>query len=396
MTGLGAQGRWRLPEVAPNGAAARLFLGFVVTAGLYYVNIMPVMVDALTEGLNFSRKQAGYVSSANVYGAAVGAFAIVFLVKRLQWRPTARLLLGGLLLMDLLSMLLRDAEAMAACRFLHGAIGGALIGLGYAVIARTLKPEKTFGAMLVIQFGLGGLGNLYLPRLIPHFGANVFFWTLVAFSVVALIMVSFLAKYETASEAPKRDSAPRTGVAALPLALILIAIFLFQAANMVLFAFIIGLGKHYGLQLPFITTTLAVSGWVGIIGALIVIGLYTRFGRLKPLLAAMLLAVLGNWALHFSADPTLFFVANCGVGITWALVIPYLLGMTAEFDKAGQMTALGGFVSKLGLASGPLAGGLLLGEDNYPFLIDAAVVALLLALLASLMPARIADRAAAG
>lgn len=31
----------------------------------------------------------------------------------------------------------------------------------------------------------------------------------------------------------------------------------------------------------------------------------------------------------------------------------------------------------------------------YPFLIDAAVVALLLALLASLMPVRIADRAAA-
>lgn len=394
MTEEQAKGRRRMPQAAPNSLAARLFLAIIATAGLFYVNIMPAMIDALAEGLNFSRRQAGFAASANVYGAALGAFVIVFLVKRLPWRPTACLLLGGLLLMDLLSMLVRVAEAMIACRFLHGAIGGALVGVGYSVIARMLKPERTFGVLLVVQFGLGGLGNLYLPRLALQHGASVLFLTLIALSVLALALVPFLAKYEVRQGAAKGDAGRGAGVAVLPLTLVLIALFLFQAANMALFAFIIDLGRHYGLELPFITRTLAISGWVGIIGALIVIGLYTRFGRFKPLLIAMLLAVLGNWALHFSADPRLFFVANCGVGIIWALVIPYLLGMTAEFDKAGQMAALGGFVSKMGLASGPLAGALLLGEGNYPLLIDIAVVALLIAMLASLMPARVEDRKA--
>ena len=51
---------------------------------------------------------------------------------------------------------------------------------------------------------------------------------------------------------------------------------------------------------------------------------------------------------------TIYFVANSVTGITWGFVIPYLLGLAATFDKYGQMAALAGFVSKIGLASGPL------------------------------------------
>lgn len=381
-------------KVAPNGVAARVFLSFLATAGLFYVNIMPAIVDGLIEGLGFSSRQAGFVGSANVYGAATGALFIVFLIKRVNWRPTAYALLGGLMLMDFLSMLISIPEALITFRFMHGVVGGALVGTGFAVIARTLNPDRTFGVLLVVQFGLGGLGNLYLPRLVPYFGTNVLFLALITFSIVTLLMVPFLAEYEVKKEAETSESQQKSRIAIFPLALVLASIFLFQAANMGLFAFIIGLGKFYGLQLPFITTTLAASGWIGIVGAVIVIALYTRFGRLRPLVAAMVLTIAGNWALHFSANPAVFLIANCSIGITWAFVIPYLLGMTAEFDKAGQMAALGGFASKMGLASGPLAGGLLLGNDNYGFLINVAVIALIISMLASIMPARVTDKAA--
>ena len=58
------------------------------------------------------------------------------------------------------------------------------------------------------------------------------------------------------------------------------------------------------------------------------------------------------------------------------------------------MAALGGFASKLGLASGPLAGGLLLGDNNYGLLINLAVIALALSTIASVIPARLKDRPA--
>lgn len=384
----------RFPTVEPDGLVARTFIAFLATAGLFYVNIMPAIVDGLIQGLGFTSRQAGFVGSANVYGAAAGALTIVFLIRRLRWRPTAYALLGGLILMDLLSMLIAVPEALIAFRFAHGLVGGALVGVGFSVIARTVNPDRTFGVLLVVQFGLGGLGNLYLPRLVPDFGVAVLFTALIAFSLVTVLMVPFLGEYRARDAADGGAAAVPARVEVVPLSLTLAAIFLFQAGNMGLFAFIIGLGRAYDLQLDFITTTLAFSGWIGIVGAAIVVVLYTRYGRFRPLLIAMTLTVVGIWVLHYSHAATVFFVANCGMGITWAFVIPYLLGLCAEFDSSGQMAALGGFASKMGLASGPLVAGVLLGEDNYPLLINAGAIVVAVSLAACAMPALLKDRPA--
>ncbi len=51
----------------------------------------------------------------------------------------------------------------------------------------------------------------------------------------------------------------------------------------------------------------------------------------------------------------MYWLANVGVGITWSFIISYLLGMCSDFDQTGQTAALGGFASKMGLASGPLS-----------------------------------------
>jgi predicted MFS family arabinose efflux permease len=380
--------------VAADGLAARTFLAFLATAGLYYVNIMPAIVDGLIEGLDFSPQDAGFVGSANVYGAAAGALLIVFLVRRLNWRRSAYALLAGLIAMDFLSMTITAPQALIGFRFLHGFIGGALVGVGFSVIARTTNPDKTFGVLLVVQFGLGGLGNLYLPRLVPSFGVEILFMALIAFSVVTAFMVPFLADYPVNQEEDGGTARPAERIAWRPLGLTLLAIFLFQAANMGLFAFIIGLGRAYSLDLEFITTTLAASGWIGIVGAVIVIAIYTKFGRFRPLMGAMILTIAGFMALHFSANATVFFVANCGMGITWAFVIPYLLGLCAEFDKSGQMAALGGFASKMGLASGPMVAGMLVRDDNFGTLINVSAGVLAAGMIACILPAIRQDKAA--
>ena len=69
-------------KAAPNGMVARLLLAFLATAGLFYVNIMPAIIDGLVEGLGFTNKEAGLVGSSNMYGAAVGALLIVFLLEK--------------------------------------------------------------------------------------------------------------------------------------------------------------------------------------------------------------------------------------------------------------------------------------------------------------------------
>ena len=277
-------------------------------------------------------------------------------------------------------------------RFCHGAIGGLLVGIGFAVISRATEADRTFGYLLTIQFGLGGVGLMYLPPLVPELGTWVLFLSLITCSVVTLLMLPFMADYPIPEPAEDDSSKVKADVNLKMLIMALVATFLFQAANMGIYAYMIGMGKHFGLEMAFISSTLGVAAWIAIAGSVLVILLSTRYGRVIPVVLAMVLTVVGIWILHYSAQPSIYWISNVAVGITWAFVISYLLGMCSEFDETGQMAALGGFASKMGLASGPLVGALLLGEDNYGVIINIAIVGLIGCIAIVIAPAMSLDR----
>ena len=382
------------PKASPDSMLARLLLAFLATAGLFYVNIMPALVDGLVEGLGFTNKEAGLVGSSNVYGAAVGALLIVFLISRINWRTAAWIFLSGLIIIDAASTFIDDAQLLTSLRFLHGLIGGMLVGTGFAVIARTHKPDRTFGMLLGVQYGLGGLGIMVIPPLVPDFGTPILFLTLIGFSVVTALMLPFIPDYPIDTKSADRSEHQAPAIKLQPLSLTLLALFLFQAANMAVFAYIIVLGKSFGLDPAFIMPVLGAASWVGVLGALLVVIFSTRFGRLFPILVGMTVTLMATWLLHYSGSPLAFIIANCAVGITWAFIIAYLLGMSAEFDKAGRMAALGGFASKMGLASGPFVAALIVGDDNYALLVNVALVFMAISMIAAIIPARFLDRVA--
>lgn len=387
--------RKRFPVAAPNGEIARVLLAFLATAGLFYVNIMPALVDGLIESLGFSNREAGLVGSANMYGAAVGALTAVFLVKHINWRYAAIALLSGLISIDFVSMMLTSANALIGTRFVHGCVGGMLVGIGFAVMSRTTEVDRTFGYLLTIQFGLGGLGIMYLPSLVPEFGTKALFMSLIAFSIVTMMMLPFLSDYPPREK--KVEGTTRNGSIKL-IALALLATFLFQAANMGIFAYAIGIGRNAMLEMDFISTALGVAAWIAIVGSVLVILLSTRFGRSIPVGIAIVLTAFSLWLLHFSDikpggwETSIYWWSNVLWGICWAFVISYLLGMCSEFDSTGQMAAMGGFASKMGLASGPAIAALVVGDNNYSLLINMSVVALVLCLVVMIVPARVLDR----
>jgi len=371
---------------------ARVILAFLATAGFFYVNIMPALVDGLKVGLGFTNKQAGLVGSCNVYGAAGGAFLIAFLVRRLQWRRTAHILLLGLIGMDLLSMLLRTPFALMGARFLHGFIGGMLVGISFSLFARTTSPDRTFGVLLLVQVFAGGLGVMSLPLLVPRLGTNVLFATLILFSLITLLIVQFLPDYPLPSSSRGPLGAGER-LQSKPLLLALFSVFFFQAANMGLFAFIIGLGKWRGLDVAFISQTLGIANWIATIGALLVVVVSTRFGVFKAILGGMALTLAWTYMFNFSDRKWIWIAANVITGITWNFVISHLLGMCARFDPTGQGAVWAGFASKMGLASGPMLFAFLVGAGNYTRLIAAALMLLCLATLASAIPAWVLDHA---
>lgn len=388
---------WGLPRQSPHGLLARLCLAMVATAGFFYVNILPALVDGLVTGRGYSTADAGQIGSANIYGAAVGALLAVPLAGRLPWRSCCAVLLCLLIAVDFTSAILLSPDWLVWIRGGHGLLGGLLVGIAYSIFARTHQPARTFGVLLVVQYGLGGLGVMWLPSLVPVYGADVLFWCLMLFSGTSLALLALLPDYPVLAPAARPLKSPSGGIAWWPLLATLAALFLFQAGNNGPYAVIMGLAKSHGLVLDYITRWLGIAAWLGVVGAVLVIVFSGRSGRLLPLTLAMVLTLVATWALLYAGHAGLFAVANCLVGITWAFVIAYLLGMAAEFDAAGRMAALAGFASKMGLASGSLVAARMVGDagahsEAYVAMLWVAVAALFMALLLAAGPALLLDR----
>ena len=205
-------------------------------------------------------------------------------------------------------------------------------------------------------------------------------------------MLPFLPGYEVKTDKVPEKIAAGGGLKMRPLLLTLATIFLFQAANMGLFAFIIGLGEFYSLEMDFISTTLGIANWLGLAGAGLVIAIGSRFGYFKSVMAGIGLTAIAIWALLYSSVPWIWIASNCLIGITWGFTISYLLGLASRFDATGQMAAMGGFASKMGLASGPVVTAVLLGKDNYELIIMVAAVVMVISAVTVWMPSRLQDK----
>ncbi len=384
------------PAVASQGDSAWLYvlLALLGTAGFFYVNLAAAIVDGLTGTLGYTSAQAGEVMSANIYGASVGGLIAVFVVRRWPWRPMLVALASVLVVLEAASMFVHAYAMLLPLRAVDGLVGGLSVGIALSLLARAQFPDRAFGALLVFQFVFGGLGSWLLPGIVEQHGTWVLFACTTAMNVAALVTAIFLKL-----DAARKNEAHTTGISAGRLtailtALALLALFLFQAANMGLFAFIIPLGEHYSLTLPFISRTVGWTTWIGTLGAVCVIAFGTRMGRARPLLPTMVVTIIAIVGFFWSAHPAIFFAVNAVTAVTWSFVVPYLFGIVSALDRSGRLATLAGFVSGLGLASGPLFAGWIVRPQDYVPLIGMALAFFAVATVAMLASAARVDRLA--
>ena len=366
-----------------SSVLAAIFYSIVATAGLFYVNLGGAFLSAFVDGLGVERDVAGFIVSANKYGAAFGALIATFIVKKVEWRKVIRLLFITLIIFDLISTQFSNPQTLIILRFIHGTIGGLSVGIGLSIIARTYNPDKIFGMLLVVQYSFGSLGIWLVPRLVDNFGYGAAFGTLITFTLMTLLILPFVPNVESPSESDNTNA----GLFQIPITMmlffVLCALFLFQAANMGVADYAFELGKDIGLTNNEISNILTIANIISISGGVLVYIIGTRFGRTIPLIIGISVASIFTYLLHYSDNINIYFIANTFTGIAWGFTIPYLLGLCATFDLHGQMAALAGFVSKMGLASGPLVGSLFIISNGFSYIINLATIALLIALILS-------------
>jgi len=363
--------------ISQTSLVAAFMYSILATAGLFYVNLGGAFLSAFVDGLEIGRDEAGFIVSANKYGAAFGALIATFLVKTIPWRKSAAILLVLMILIDIISSQIIDPQSLIFVRFLHGTIGGISVGIGLSVIARTVDPDKIFGMLLAVQYSFGSLGIWTVPRLVDAFGHMAVFGVLSLFSIMTLLILPFIPDVKTKKI---NETGFKFNISYL-LIFALLALFLFQASNMGVADYAFELGKDIGLVNNEVSNMLTIANIISISGGILVYIIGTKYGRTAPLVLGISISAIFTFLLHYSSNISIYFLANTVTGIAWAFVIPYILGLCASFDSHGQMAALAGFISKVGLATGPLVGALLIIEYGFGLIINIASIALVIAVV---------------
>jgi len=338
---------------------ARFIIGMISTTGILYAWVTPLIVSALEQSPSFSAEAAGYVFSANMYGTAIGGFLVIAVARTLPWRPSCMLLVLGIASLDFTSIWVQDPAFLAMARFGHGLMGGMLLGFGAVVTTRAGRPERTISIALGLQTLLGGAMLVGLAPLIDTFGAYPVWVCMITVAVITLMGIPFLSDYPDPMTSEKTVN---FGLSQAPMRislLIILALFVYQAAQMAPYVYIFELGQSYALSDSFLGWANGIAIWTGGAAALFTAYWSTRSGYVLPMIAGGLLSALSVALLAYPSELT-YFVACVGFTFFFTITIVYMLALFSVLDDTGRFATVGSFISTLGLASGPLLAATLL------------------------------------
>ncbi|QTL37899.1 MFS transporter [Pseudoalteromonas viridis] len=365
---------------AENSGFSYFCLAFVAMAGLAYLNFLPAVVDALASGIGFSAQQAGTLVASNGYGALVGSICAIFVVRHIGWKPALLFSFIALGAMELSTSAWSTYTGLLVWRFIAGILGGFSVGISFAILARLTNPDRAFGTLLFIQFSIGSVVIYAVPALERLLGGYAVFYIMAAVVFIALLFLPLLPALP-AAHSPKQHS-NRLHFTAKS-ARLLMAMLLYLVAASGIWAFAGQMGLSAGQSQAQVSQIIALTGLLGLAGALLPILKPGQTHRTLYLCGGILLSFMAALLLIYAHFDLVYMLALALLFLTWPAVHAYLLALIAEQDSSGQLSSVAAVVSNIGVASGPLLGAALLRSDVYTMMLCtfAALFTLCLLLL---------------
>jgi len=333
-----------------------------VLGGMSFI-VQPGFVQGMTNYLGFSDAEAGYAISAEMIGFSAMTIILVFLSSRVNWRQTLRGLLCLIILGNVCAIFSEGFTAFAASRFVAGLGCGGIVSLGFAMVGMTSKPDRNFGLMIVASMIYGAVVLYCMPMFFEQFGMQ---GLLVFFGLFAVVGLFFVPNAPLGAEEQQQVEEDAVDLPWKVKGLALVAMLLFFLAQGAVWAYLGLMGETMGSDEQQVANALTLSQFPGILGALGPILLGAKFGRLPPLMIAMLASVTPLvYYLFGAAGVGAYLVMVLIYNFGFNLAHPYLLATMASFDRTGKVVVYAVALQTVGLAVGPALAALVVGGGNY-------------------------------
>ncbi len=341
-------------------------------------NIQPIFLGVMAETYSLDGRQLGFLGSAELGGSFLASLSATYWFSRVHLRRLAFFAVIVGLTGNLLTTWVTDYSTLLIIRFTVGLLAsGVLYTLTLGLIGDLDKPDRIIALAIVFQVVSLAVGMAGVPLLMDRWQFPGVTIALALLFCTGFLLLRLLPERRSVCATPRlagRESRY------LPVSL-LACLIMFSIGLGSVWPFMERIGSSAGFTMHDIGNALAISGLIGGLGALVAAIIGTRFGRLLPVVLAILLEITSCILLATRSDWQSFVLAIALFNFCWNLTLPYLMGAIATADLSGRYMVLIPAAQTGGYAAGPMLGGLLIVGEGYHMAAWVSLVMFALCLL---------------
>lgn len=354
--------------------------------------LVPTLVGVYVDDFGLLAHEAGYTAAIYMAGGGLGALIVSGLLLRVRTRLLLAVGLATLAVGNLASIYAQSLESILAVRLLAGLGEGAGFALMGAGIARMRNPTRVYGTFIILMLIAASILQYSVPWLRATFGERALF---VPIALAPACLLLFLAKFPELSSRPSSDGGA-TSFAVPGLGNFwwwsgALATFVVYVAYGGAFAYVERIGVQAGVDRDAVARVLGLGHFIAMGGALAAI-LTANTGRRMWKIAGALVLVTCATLLVTSGKPEFFTVGVVSWFLFWQFFAPNLLGLLAQLDPSGRLSAASLGTMECGLAAGPAIAALCIREGTYAAVGVMAAAGYLITLLLLLPGVRHSSR----
>ncbi|MET0545900.1 MAG: MFS transporter [Caulobacterales bacterium] len=367
-----------MSDAAPAVTGRQVYAAMAISLGLMISLFwLPAQLGVLAQGYNLAPAQLSPLASLELGGFVVGTI----FSSSLALADFRRWLLAGcatVLAANLALVFFSPAVPFLLARPIAGLGAGIAFGYVLKICALSPKASQNFGILTGLMSGMMIVGFQSVAYLMAQHAsddaaansagardvATIVFAIYAALAIVSAII--FLTNLPPKAIRTETVAAAKPHGLPEPLAMLgLIAIVIMFIGQGAIWAFLQTLGVSHGFAVGEVANAMSAFALMGIVGSFSVTALpknvraWTAIGLTLPILWA------GFYALY-APQSIAWYVFGCAVGgFFWNFALPQILGLLARIDPTGRASILGGSMSSIGGALGPLIAGFLIQGTNY-------------------------------
>jgi len=323
-------------------------------AGVFVFSILPLLIGTIASELSLTPIQSGTIISVYYAGYSLIAITSFIWFNRVIWRKSVRIGYFLALLSIVAIIIMNDYQGVLVSMVFLGFSGALFYSISMGIVAKTEKVDQNYAFKMVPEQLVPSIFVIIIPLfVIDKYGLNGLLISVMFIYAVLLLFANWVPdnKIENVKNDFKSLLKSRSALIALFGLLVSFAGFLG------LWGFVEIIAREYKISSDDSSILLALSLLTSAVAPFLSGVVSERFGRLKPIMFSLVVAIIAFSLLFVEASIYSFGAFVLVLIASYFFALPYMFAIIAKADNTGQLSVL----SSAALAIGSMLGAYLFG-----------------------------------